>query len=364
MRASLSRTTVSRVAATAAAAAVALGAGPAAYADCGTGQSGEFANHKLVVFPDDGHQIVYDFINSATSSIDMTMYELEDTTVTADLIAAEQRGVKVRVILDGRVGPSSSYYSVAYKDLTAAGISVVWSSSAYYYTHQKTITVDGRESLILTGNLVSYYYPSDRDYGVFDTDPWDVRAVEQTFDADFTDTAISPSAGDGDLVWSPTTAKPTILSLINGARHSLLIEEEEMYDPDVVDALAAAAQRGVDVQLVIITECDLDPYLNTLIAAGVHVSQDYNSTDSQYAHAKAIVADYGSWDQRVEVGSINISTTSLTQNRELGILLDGRDAATRASVDRLDSVISADFAAATPYTYVDPSTITCTSSDS
>ena len=43
---------------------------------------------------------IYSFINSATSSLDMTMYELEDTTAVNDLIALEADGVTVRVLLD------------------------------------------------------------------------------------------------------------------------------------------------------------------------------------------------------------------------------------------------------------------------
>ena len=44
-----------------------------------------------------GQPTIYDFINSATTSLDMTMYELEDTTAVNDLIARENAGVTVRV---------------------------------------------------------------------------------------------------------------------------------------------------------------------------------------------------------------------------------------------------------------------------
>ena len=44
---------------------------------------------------------IYNFINSATTSLDMTMYELVDTTAVSDLVAREKAGVKVRVVLDG-----------------------------------------------------------------------------------------------------------------------------------------------------------------------------------------------------------------------------------------------------------------------
>ena len=309
---------------------------------------GEFADHQLLVFPG-SRQPIYDFVNSAKHRIDLTMYELDDTTMEADLIAAAQRGVDVRVILDGRVGPGSKYYQPGYDELKAGGVDVIWSNPAYYFTHQKTLTVDDRESLVMTGNLDSYYYNSDRDYALFDADPADVRAVVQTFDADFAYQPITPSAGSGDLVWSPTTSQDRLLDVINGAHRTLLVEQEEMYDTDVINALIAAAQRGVQVKLAIIDECGLYPYLNQLLAAGVRISLNYTATDTLYSHAKVILADYGLWDERVELGSINISNTSLNQNRELGVVLDAFGPRNQQVLDTLQSVITGDFAGGQTY---------------
>jgi phosphatidylserine/phosphatidylglycerophosphate/cardiolipin synthase-like enzyme len=92
--------------------------------------------------------LVYKFIDSAHSSIDMTMYELSDTTAVNDLIARKKAGVDVRVILDQA---EKSTNQAAYKTLTGAGIGVVWSSTAFTYTHQKTLSVDDHETLISRG---------------------------------------------------------------------------------------------------------------------------------------------------------------------------------------------------------------------
>ena len=62
---------------------------------------------------------------------------------------------------------------------------MVWSSTAFTYTHQKTITVNNDESYISTGNLDTTYYSTSRDYGVFDTDANDVGAIVAVFNADF-----------------------------------------------------------------------------------------------------------------------------------------------------------------------------------
>jgi hypothetical protein len=110
------------------------------------------SDFSLLILPDQGEGAIYSFINSATRSIDMTMYELRDTTVVTDLVNREKAGVQVRVILDGA---QTSVNSSAFSALQAGGVGVTYSSSAFVYTHQKTISVDGAESFISTGNLDS-----------------------------------------------------------------------------------------------------------------------------------------------------------------------------------------------------------------
>ncbi|QMU75360.1 cardiolipin synthase [Streptacidiphilus sp. PB12-B1b] len=259
---------------------------------------------------------IYSFINSATSTLDMTMYELKDTTAVNDLIAREKAGVKVRVILDRE---ETSTNSSAYSALKAAGVGVVYSSSSFTYTHQKTITVNGDESLILTGNLTSEYYPTSRDYGVFDNDQTDVAAIEKVFAADYAHTSITPSDGD-NLLWSPTTAQSRLLSVINGATTTLDVEEEEFSDTAVVNAIVADAERGVTVRVVLETPSDYSSEVNKVEDAGGTVV-GYSSSTGFYIHAKAIVADYGLSTQNVEAGSMNITSNSLGSNRELGIIL-------------------------------------------
>ena len=274
--------------------------------------------YSLLILPDQGESQIYSFVNSATSSIDMTMYELKDTTLDNDLIARHNAGVNVRVILDQA---QQSYDQGAYTALTGAGISVVWSSTSFTYTHQKTITVDNKESYISTGNLDSTYYSTSRDYGVFDTDANDVAAVVAVFNADFAHTSITPGDGD-DLVWSPTDSQSHLLALINGAQHTLDVQEEEFSDTTLVNAIVADAKRGVTVRCVLENESsDYQTEINEVTAAGGKVTT-YTSSTGFYIHAKAIVADYGTSTAKVFLGSENLSDNSLNDNRELGLIIN------------------------------------------
>lgn len=280
---------------------------------------------------------IYRFIDSAKSSLDMTMYELSDTTAVNDLIARKKAGVNVRVVLDQKEKTTNQS---AFDTLHAAGVGVVWSSTTYQYTHQKTITVDDRQSLILTGNLTSKYYAETRDYGDLDTDANDVKAVVAVFDADYAHKSVTPGDAD-DLLWSPTSARPHVLSVIAGAHKTLDVEGEEFSDTSVVNAIVAKAKAGVAVRVVVESPSQYASEIKEVVAAGGKVV-GYSSSTGLYIHAKAVIADAGETDRTVEFGSMNYTSTSLSRNRELGLVL--HDA---ADVGLIEKQFSSDFTGGT-----------------
>ncbi|WP_043262787.1 phospholipase D-like domain-containing protein [Streptomyces sp. CT34] len=289
---------------------------------------------SLVILPDQKEGAIYDFVNSAKKSVDVTIYELRDTTLVNDLVKKQKAGVKVRVVFDSQ---HASIDGAAYKALSAAGAGVTYSSSEYTYTHQKTITVDGAKSYISTGNFDTKYYKASRDYGVFDTDKADVAAIEKVFNADFAKTSVTPSDGT-DLVWSPTDSQSHLLALIKGAKHSLDVQQEEFGDAVLVNAIVADAKRGVAVRVVAENKSSkYSKQLKKVTAAGGKVAT-FTSPTGYYIHAKAIVADYGKSSAKVFAGSENFSSNSLNHNRELGLIVSDS-----AIVSGIEKAFSADF---------------------
>ena len=303
-------------------------------------QQHQTAAVRVLVEPRDGIGPIYRLITRARSSIDLTMYELNDPRAEADLAAAARRGVNVRVVLDQNLERSRN--AAAYNYLTARRVHVHWAPSGTTY-HQKTLTVDGATSAIMTLNLVASDYPGTRDFAVIDTRRADVRAIVTTFDADYAGRRIRPPDGD-DLVWSPTNALPEILSVIRGARHTLAIEDEEMNDPAVTSALEAAARRGVRVTITMTADSEWDSAFTELNQAGARIHLYPDTSSALYIHAKAIVADAGRAGQEVLVGSQNFSEASLGYNRELSIRTRYRPA-----VALISRTLASDFARARPY---------------
>ncbi len=276
------------------------------------------AGLSVLVEPEDGMAPIYNFMSSARQSLDMTMYELSDATAEKILIADHQKGVKVRVLLD-RDYSGGSVNGAAYSSLSAAGVPVAWANDSEIF-HQKTITVDGTESAIMTGNLTPQYYSTTRDLVVMDSQAADVSAIESTFGSDWSGAAPSPGGEGADLVWSPGS-ETMLVELIDSATRNVTVENEEMDSGAIEAALKGDAQRGVNVTVIMTSDPEWDSAFSLLESAGVHVVLYPDSSSALYIHAKVIDVD----SSKVFVGSQNFSTASLDYNRELGIITTSMD---------------------------------------
>ena len=296
------------------------------------------ATPSLIVEPAAGIGPVLAMIQKATKSVDLVMYQLEDPQVEQALAADQARGVAVRVLLNqGYYGKPETANAAAYQYLQNNKVPVRWTPAYFALTHQKTLAVDGNAALIMTFNFTPQYYATGREFGVVDTDPSDVSAIESTFAADWSASKITPPKGT-NLVWSPGS-QAEMVSLIGGAKSSLLVYNEEMNDAAVTTALAGAAQRGVNVEVVMTYSGSWATAFQKLAAAGVHV-RIYAPSAPLYIHAKMILADGAT----AFVGSENFSPTSLEKNRELGIMLSAP-----AVVQPLSATFQDDWAGATPF---------------
>ena len=285
---------------------------------------------SLIVEPEAGMAPIYNFMGSARQSLDMTMYELSDPMAEQILIADHHKGVRVRVVLDHDYS-GGSVNQAAYSTLSAAGVPVAWANDSEIF-HQKTITVDGATSAIMTGNLTSQYYPTTRDFVVLDSQSADVAAIESVFDSDWTGAAPSGGPAGADLVWSPGSA-PELIALIESAAHSVSVENEEMDSTPIEDALASDARRGIDVTVIMTSDSEWDAAFAQLESSGVHVVLYPATASGLYIHAKVIDVD----GTKAFVGSENFSTASLDDNRELGLITSS------ASVmGLLDTTLSSD----------------------
>jgi cardiolipin synthase len=312
---------------------------PSTTASSSTPASTNAAFGPVIIEPDAGMAPIYDFMRQATSTLTMTMYELVDPTAERILASDAARGVHVRVLLDSALENTRNRPAQTFLASHAVTVAL---APASRITHQKTICIDDDSCLVMSLNMVASDYSSTRDVAVPDSDAGDVAAIEATFAADFAGHSIDATAAD-HLLWSPGS-ETGLLRVIAGAHHTLQVENEEMASSAVTDALAAAARRGVSVNICMTADSSYTRALDQIAAAGGHVHLYPDRAGVLYIHEKLIIADPGTASATAAVGSINFSTSSMSYNRELDLILDNGDAP--AQIAALSAAFQRDFGGA------------------
>jgi len=291
---------------------------------------------SLFVLPEDGSNVILDIINDADESITFVMYLITNRDFIDALKSAEARGVEVRGMMElNPYGGGSSNIDV-FNELAEAGAEMKWDPRSIKYLHEKMILIDDELMFVMTCNMTSSAFTANREYGLIDTNPAHIAEVVEVFEADWN--RHEPDWGNPLLVWSPINARAELLELIDSAQSSIDLEQCSMLDPEIEEHLIGAAQRGVTVRYVSSPDWPIEddydePARERMRQAGVLVRY----LDDPFVHAKVFLVD----GVRGFVGSENISTNSLDNNRELGIIFEDDD-----SVERLAAQFEADWAVA------------------
>ena len=298
------------------------GSGSSCQSNCTTGSG--VHGVRVFVEPNSGESPITNAIRGAQKSVWLEIYLLTDRNVISALEEAANRGIDVRVMLEPHPVGGGASPSRTIDQLRAAGIKAQPSDPGFTLTHEKGLIIDGNTVFIMTSNFTRSALGgtsgsngfANREYDIIDTNPQDVQAVSAIFQADWDHT--NAQFNDSNLVVSPVNSRNDFMSLINSAHHTLLIEAEEMYDSNIEQAIANAAQRGVQVEIILPAPSGSfgdsnSQGISVIKQGGVQVRED----PRLYMHAKIIVVD----GKMAFVGSENISTQSLDQNRELGIIV-------------------------------------------
>ncbi|MCS6842884.1 MAG: phospholipase D-like domain-containing protein, partial [Caldilineales bacterium] len=271
---------------------------------------------ELLAMPDAGREPLLRAIDAARASIRLKVYLITDDTWVQALAQAVQRGVDVRVLIEEAPYGGGETNALAAQAMAAAGVQVRGRPGAFVYSHEKSLVVDDRQAFIMTHNLTRSSFERNREYAVVVDDPAVVAEVAAVFDADWE--RREPDLRAARLVWSPVNSRQRMAALIDSAQVSLDLQHPSLQDPALIARLAAAAQRGVRVRIT--TPAVYDPgeseygAVDQLFDAGVAI----RFLDDPYVHAKAMLVD----GRVAMVGSQNLTTNSLENNRELGIVFD------------------------------------------
>ena len=300
-------------------------------------------------------------LQAATHSIHMEYFEWASDEVMQEfkrvLLAKAREGVEVRVIYD----PIGCFWMLDWsyvREMNANGAKMIaWSSlfavhTISYRSHRKIVVIDGK--IGYTGGLnMSEEYVKGPHGGKFTgwrdthvrvtgdvvlglqssfavqwynttkealTDPSYYPPVKEQHD--YLPIQIAQSGPDAE--WK--AIRSVYFGLITGAQHKILIQSPFfILDAGLAEAIAGAAQSGVDVQIMLAPS---GPGLNAPYHAGLTYAANMAEAGAKiylyhgdYFHAKTISVD----SMICSIGSTNMDIRSFAINYELNLIIYDRE---------------------------------------
>jgi cardiolipin synthase len=305
-------------------------------------------------------------ISAAKDNINLETYIFDQDELGlrfADLLIARQReGVQVNIIYDsiGTLGTPQAFFDkmrdagihlLDYNPVNPLKLIVPWKLN--HRDHRKILIVDGKIAFTGGVNISQYYAKSspfrsksrrNAKFGWRDThiqiegpavaalqwtflDNWASQTSQELSDRDY----FPPLKSVGDKVVRVLASGPdsdhdvykAYAIAIHDAKKTVHITNA-YFVPDVqtLQELCAAAQRGVDVKLILpgITDSSLvfhaaQSFYSQMLDCGIRIYQ----LQLAVLHAKTAVIDH-TWST---VGSTNLDTRSFLHNKELNVIVWG-----------------------------------------
>lgn len=278
-------------------------------------------SHQLIVLPDDTAKPILDVINGAKKSLNIRMFLFTDTTLLDNVIAAQRRGVNVRVMLNPARRSGETENEESRKILGDAGIEVRDSNPAFDLTHQKSMVIDDEIGFVESFNWEPKDLTLTRDYAIVTTHAHEVAEMVACFDSDWEREEFVPQP-ESTLIWCPNNGRQRMAHFIDQAKHTLWVQNERYQDQVIIERLVRAVTRGVKVHILSKPPHSLKPAKLVEGVGGMRILQDVgakvHTMHQVKLHAKMLLAD----SKRAIVGSINLAPGSFDARRELAIETD------------------------------------------
>ncbi|NCA89214.1 MAG: phospholipase [Gammaproteobacteria bacterium] len=285
-------------------------------------------SHTLIVLPDDTAAPILSAIHGAQEALNIRMFLFTDTSLIEAVIAAHQRGVKVRVMLNPARRSGESENEEARELLTGAGIEVRDSNPAFDLTHQKSMVVDNSTGFVESLNWEPKDLTLTRDYAIVTTRGHEAAEMVDCFDADWDHQEFTPPPAS-PLIWCPNNGRRRVAEFIDSTKHTLWLQNERYQDQVIIERLVRAVTRGVKVHILAKPPHSLKPDKLIEGVGGLRILQDVgakiHTLKHLKLHAKMLLAD----GKRAIVGSINLAPGSFDSRRELAIETDSPETVAR-----------------------------------
>lgn len=295
------------------------------------------SHRSIIVLPDDTGKPILDAINGAKTSLRIKMFVFSDPDLLSAVLAAQGRGVNVRVMLNPARRDGEAENEETRGTLEKAGVTVNDSNPHFGVTHEKSMVVDDAEAFVKSLNWATKNLTETRDYAIATSHRHEVDEIIACFEADWDRKPFEPG-DDAHLIWCRGNGRARIARLIDEAKHTLFVQNERYQDPVIIERLVRAASRGVKIHVMAKPPHSLKKgklvegvgSLRILDDVGVKI----HKLKHLKLHGKMLLAD----GERAIVGSINLAPGSFDDRRELAIEVHDSHV-----IERLDKVARHDW---------------------
>jgi cardiolipin synthase len=295
------------------------------------------SHRSIIVLPDDTVQEIIDSINAAEKMILIKMFLFSDPQLIGAVIAAKQRGVKVKVMLNPARRNGEEENEDTRRQLEEAGIEVRDSNPSFILTHEKSMVIDEKLAFVKSLNWETKNLTETRDYAIITSHAKEVEEIMLCFDADWHRKEFDPGE-DTRLIWCSINGRAKIARFIDEAKHTLFVQNERFQDLVIIERIVRAASRGVKVHVMARPPHTLKKEKLVEGVGGLRIMDDVGIKIHKLRHlklhGKMLLAD----GCRAIVGSINLTPGSFDHRRELAIEVHDPEV-----IDRLKKIAHLDW---------------------
>lgn len=269
-------------------------------------------------------------------------YLLPNKKIIDALKRAAQRGVRVTLLIeknltdpekkegDGTVHKGDSL--LAYQKL---GIYLVECPQKYKASHLKILLADDKYAFVGTTNFDKKFSTEEgitRDFSIIVRDPGVIKELKSVLLADaknqtipLPDYRVQDITTGYKLTWGPEQHRKHFLEIIDSAKKSLDIYQQDLQDTEIVDHLIKASNRGVALRILMSKypfgskHGNKNAALQQKICAN-HGYVKLTPSPPLHIHAKVMIIDGQEKEAVMYLGSSNFFPDAMNKDRQVGLI--------------------------------------------
>ncbi len=266
---------------------------------------------QIYASPIDTRQTRSQNISSLGKNISIRMYNITDQNIIQKLkqLASDHN---ISIIYETKKfwekKPTEDYIRLT-NSLKSAGINIYTDDQMWVnFTHAKT-TVGENWYIVQTMNWTKSSFDKNREFVFLGTNIDIKNSLTYIFAKDLSGQQIKVSDIHPNLLICPIDCRSKLEYMIQSATSSIYIYNQYIDDPSIINLLKQKISRNIDTKIILAKWPKDQQNINNF-------GDNFKSQSNPYPHAKVLLIDH----KYLIITSINFSTNSMDNNREIWII--------------------------------------------